>query len=126
MLPGSPYREVRWHLPKKKSRPTTHLSGSDITHPTWKIWTNPLFVPCPILPGFLLPKGKLSFVDKKKAVDDAVEWIRKNDVKPVNLDEPTTMALANAAGMSMPRGSISADDKKKAAEAALDWLRNIP
>jgi hypothetical protein len=40
-------------------------------------------------------------------MDDAMEWLRKNDVKPVYLDEPTTMALANAAGLPMPLGRVS-------------------
>jgi hypothetical protein len=55
-----------------------------------------------------------------------MEWLRKNDVKPVYLDEPTTMALANAAGLPMPLGRVSPTDKKKKAEDALDWLRNNP
>merc|ERR1711897_108648 len=68
---------------------------------------------------------KLTPEAKKKALDDALNWLRGNDVTLNDVDEPTLNALLKAAGMSMPKaGLLPEEEKEKAIEESLEWLRN--
>jgi hypothetical protein len=41
------------------------------------------------LAGAPMPKGKLTPTQKKKAIDDAMNWLRNNDPNPADVDDPT-------------------------------------
>jgi hypothetical protein len=69
-----------------------------------------------------MPKGKLTPAQQKKAVDDAMNWLRNNGPAPANVDDPTAQTLANLAGVPI-RGGMSVGNDK-VAEEALNWLRN--
>jgi hypothetical protein len=49
-----------------------------------------------------MPKGTLTPTQKKKAIDDAMNWLRNNDPNPADVDDPTAQGLANLAGLPMP------------------------
>jgi hypothetical protein len=51
---------------------------------------------------------------KKKAIDDAMNWLRNNDPNPADVDDPTAQGL-NLAGLPMP-GRLSPEEGPK-------WLR---
>ena len=52
--------------------------------------------------GISFPRGKLTKDKKQKALDDALDWLRNNNVSAEDLDDPTLQALANISGMPMP------------------------
>jgi hypothetical protein len=81
--------------PTRRNRsPKTRLSGSVLMpRPSRFGWTHHAMRALSNLADIPLPKGRLGPSAKNKAVDDAVEWIRKN-VKPADLGDPTTQALA--------------------------------
>jgi hypothetical protein len=48
-----------------------------------------------------MPKH-IDSTQKKKAIDDAMNWLRNNDPNPADVDDPTAQGLANLAGLPMP------------------------
>jgi hypothetical protein len=54
-----------------------------------------------------MPKGKLTPHAKKKAIDDAMNWLRNNDPNPADVDDPTAQGLANLTGLPMPGRNLS-------------------
>jgi hypothetical protein len=56
-------------------------------------------------------------------VVDSVNWLRNNDVKPEDVNEPTLTALTNL-GEQCRRGTLTPTQKKKAIDDAMNWLRN--
>ncbi len=67
----------------------------------------PALVALTNLGGIPLPKGKLTPPQKKKAINDAMNWLRNNDPNPTDVDEPTAQALANLAGVPLPGNKLS-------------------
>merc|ERR1711988_386178 len=61
---------------------------------------------------------------QKKAVENAMEWLRNNDPNPDDLDEPAALALSNLTGIPLPKGTIPSKMKKQILDDAVDWLRN--
>jgi hypothetical protein len=55
---------------------------------------------------------------KKKAIDDAMNWLRNNDPGRRGRD-PTAQGLANLAGATHARPSVSEE-----ASGSVNWLRN--
>ncbi len=49
-----------------------------------------------------MPKGQLTSEKKKKALGDAVDWLRNNKPGLDDVDDPTLQALANLAGVPLP------------------------
>lgn len=68
--------------------------------------------------------GNLTLRQRKKAIEEARNWIRTNNPSPDDVDEPTLTALTNLAGIKMPRVEVKPKDKREATEQALNWLRN--
>jgi hypothetical protein len=51
-----------------------------------------------------MPKGtRRNQTQSKKAIDDAMNWLRNND-QPADVDDPTAQGLANLAGYPCPAG----------------------
>jgi hypothetical protein len=59
-----------------------------------------------------MPKGQIDSTQKKKAIDDAMNWLRNNDPNPADVDDPTAQGLA---GLPMP-GRLSPKEGP-------EWLR---
>jgi hypothetical protein len=59
-----------------------------------------------------MPKGYIDSHAKKKAIDDAMNWLRNNDPRPT---WTIRQGLANLAGLPMP-GRLSPEEKAR-------WLR---
>merc|ERR1711897_50675 len=71
-----------------------------------------------------MAKGDLTPEDeKKKAVEDSLEWLRSNDVSGDDVDSPTVKALSKLAGIPMPK-KLTPENKKKTIDSAIEWLRN--
>jgi hypothetical protein len=49
-----------------------------------------------------MPKGHIDSRKKKKAIDDAMNWLRNNDPNPADVDDPTAQGLANLLGYPCP------------------------
>ena len=47
------------------------------------------------LSGVPMPRGKIPVDQKRPVVDDALDWVRENDVKP-DVDEPTLRSCRKA------------------------------
>ncbi|CAB9504875.1 receptor kinase [Seminavis robusta] len=61
--------------------------------------------------------------DKKRFMEDSVDWLRKNTPDTSKLDEPTLDSLLQVPGAPMPSGVVPREDKKKGVEDVFDWLR---
>ena len=58
-------------------------------------------------------------------MDDALNWLRKNDPKADDLDDDMLEALANLAGIPLAGAASKPKDMKAAAvDDTLDWLRS--
>ena len=83
----------------------------DLDDPTVEAVTN--------LAGHALPPGIVPTTLRMKSLEDALDWLRKNQVGDSGVDDPDTLkALCELAGMELPEGpgfDPSSD--------FLDWLR---
>ena len=68
-----------------------------------------------------VPMPGSSAVEKAKALDDALDWLRKNDPDVDNVDKPTLKAVTKLAGVPMPK-KVTPEAKKKSLRNFLDWL----
>jgi hypothetical protein len=57
---------------------------------------------------------------QKKAIDDAMNWLRNNDPNPADVDDPTAQGLANL--LPMP-GGICPEEKARVVEDSVNWLQ---
>jgi hypothetical protein len=71
-----------------------------------------------------MPRMSLPVASEAQVVNDALDWLRNNNLKQEDLDDPTVQALSNLAGLPVPSGRLPPGTKKKAADDALNWLRN--
>merc|ERR1712154_317650 len=69
-----------------------------------------------------VPMPGISDIDKARALNDALEWLRKNDPDVEDVDKATLKSLAKLSGVSMPK-KLTPEAKKKALDDALNWLR---
>jgi hypothetical protein len=68
-----------------------------------------------------LPGGPTPKEDRIKAMEDSVDWLRKNTPE-MDVDEPTLEALSNLTGLPPPK-KRTPEEKKKFVEDSMDWLR---
>jgi hypothetical protein len=68
--------------------------------------------------------GRLSPEEKARVVEDSVNWLRNNELKPEDVNEPTLTALDEPRGSTNAEGHIDPTQKKKAIDDAMNWLRN--
>merc|ERR1711981_1208867 len=61
--------------------------------------------------------------EKLKAIEESLEWIRKNEVDTHEVDSPTVKALSKLASIPMPK-KLTPEKKKKTVDNAIEWLRN--
>jgi hypothetical protein len=57
---------------------------------------------------------------RRPAVEDSVNWLRNNELKPEDVNEPTLTALTNLEGAPMPKGKLTPTQKKKAIDDAMN------
>merc|ERR1712232_976388 len=74
------------------------------------------------VPGAPMPPGVVPRDVKKKAVEDTVDWLRKNGPPSDELDVPVVEALSNITGVPMPK-KMTPSEKKKFLEDTVDWVR---
>merc|ERR1712232_727639 len=74
------------------------------------------------VPGAPVPPGVVPRDVKKKAVEDTVDWLRKNGPPMDELDEPILEALSDLAGVPLPR-KMTPKEKTKFLEDSVDWIR---
>jgi hypothetical protein len=61
-----------------------------------------------------MPKGKLTPHAKKKAIDDAMNWlVEEQRPQPADVDDPTAQGLANLTGLPMPGRNLSPEEKAR-------------
>jgi hypothetical protein len=70
-----------------------------------------------------MPQGQLEPEEKAKVMEDAVDWLRKNDPPTSNVDDPTLESLTNLAGIALPKHALAPEEKKRIMEDAVNWLR---
>jgi hypothetical protein len=68
-----------------------------------------------------MPKGTLTPTQKKKAIDDAMNWLR-NDPNPADVDDPTAKGWRTLLGYPC-RPSVSGGEGP-VVEDSVNWLRN--
>jgi hypothetical protein len=49
-----------------------------------------------------MPKGNIDPTQKKKAIDDAMNWLRNNDPNPADVDDPTARGWRTLLGYPCP------------------------
>merc|ERR1711957_39623 len=69
-----------------------------------------------------LPLGILAKDPRKRAMEDALSWLRDNDPNIENVDDPTTEAFSRLTGLQLPK-KRSPRNNEKFMKYALDWLR---
>jgi hypothetical protein len=94
-----------------------HDAGPEDVHdPTIEAFGN--------LPSASAPPGRQLSPEDKRAMEEAITWLRNNDPKPEDVDSRTLQALTNLAGTPFPCfGKLTEPKKQKALEDALKWLR---
>merc|ERR1712241_577338 len=77
------------------------------------------------LSGVPVPK-KMKRKEKKKFVEDSLDWLRENDPGRLDtVDDPTVSSLMKLAGLPDLGSPLSPDRKKgKAMQETLTWIRN--
>jgi hypothetical protein len=65
-----------------------------------------------------MPKGTLTPTQKKKAIDDAMNWLRNNDPTPADVDDDDS----SGANLLLPMpGSLSPEEKARVVEDSRNW-----
>jgi hypothetical protein len=60
-----------------------------------------------------IPTPKTRCQSSKSFIDDVLDWIRKNDVSPESIDDPTALALADLAQVdNVPFRAVAPDQKR--------------
>jgi hypothetical protein len=59
-------------------------------------------------------------------MDEAMNWLRNNEVKPGDVDVDVLRALTTISGVLMPKVNMSAAEKKKATDDAMSCWNNDP
>ena len=70
-----------------------------------------------------MPMPGVSEFDKARALNDALDWLRKNDPDVEDADKRTLNNLAKLTGVKMPK-KLTSESKQKTLDDALDWLRS--
>merc|ERR1711933_653497 len=87
----------------------------DVDDPTLKSLTQ--------LAGMNMPIGALTpEEERKKAIEESLDWLRNNDPEVDDVDGPTTRSFAKLAGIPLPK-KLTPKSKKKTMESAIEWLR---
>merc|ERR1712232_1058371 len=74
--------------------------------------------------GQAVAQRKTIAQDKAKELEDAMDWLRSNDIDPSNLDDNTVAKFASVAGIPLSRTPLTAkDEAAKKIEDTLNWVR---
>jgi hypothetical protein len=84
----------------------------DVNEPTLTALTNS---------GNTNAEGHIDSTQKKKAIDDAMNWLRNNDPNPADVDDPTAKGWRTLL-LPMP-GRLSPEEKARVVDS-VNWLRN--
>jgi hypothetical protein len=86
-------------------------------------WTTQFLKAIGNVAGIQSPLPTASTAHKKKAPGSAINWIRKNDPRPADIDDATLSKLANLAIVSPPSIIIDLSGEKRSLIEAWQWLR---
>jgi hypothetical protein len=80
-----------------------------------------------LLTSMAMLRGSPSRNDKKKKLDDALEWLRNNSLDPNDIDDIKMEAIVNLPGISIDIGPVSKEDKKNlvADGILLRWMTSM-
>merc|ERR1712048_1223919 len=75
--------------------------------------------------GVSMPKGlPTAEEEKKKAIEDSLDWLRYNDVDVGDAAIPAVGTLSKLAGLPLPLEPTPKMKAKNVLDRAVEWLRN--